>query len=192
MKKILLITAGLMAFAANPAMAQDNGLDSGLEGHIGLSMYDNNDLIGVQGRLGYMHDVGSFIIGIEGEVGTSFSEVSETVSDPDFGTLNVDLGIDSNAAIYGVFRSNRDSQFGLIGRLGYHSTKFGTSVSGAGVGNVDVDLTASGFAGGVGIDYAFGQSRRNVVRLDATYLDLGDFDIDDGLTVIALSYGRRF
>ncbi len=60
------------------------------------------------------------------------------------------------------------------------------------IGNVDIDLTANGFAGGLGFDYAFGGNRKNVIRLDATYLDLGDFDIDDGMTVIALSYGRRF
>jgi len=53
------------------------------------------------------------MIGVEGEIGTSFTEVSETVSDPDFGTVSVDLGLDSNAGIYGVFRSNRDSQFGF-------------------------------------------------------------------------------
>ena len=188
MKKILLISAGLMAMSATPTFAQD----SGLEVHVGVSMYENNDFTGVQGRLGYMHDVGSFMIGVEGEIGTSFTDISETVNDPDFGAISVDLGLDSNAGIYGVFRSNRDSQFGLIGRLGYHSTTFGSTVTGAGVNNLGIDLTASGFAGGVGFDYAFGETRRNVVRFDATYLDLGDFDIDDGLTVLALSYGRRF
>lgn len=188
MKKILLITAGLMTFAATPAMAQD----SGLEAHIGVSIYENNDFTGVQGRLGYMHDVGSFMIGVEGEIGTSFTDISETVSDPDIGVVTVDLGLDSNAGIYGVFRSNRESQFGLIGRLGYHTTEFGSTVSGAGIRDIGIDLTASGFAGGIGLDYAFGGDRKNVVRFDATYLDLGDFDIDDGMTVLALSYGRRF
>jgi len=188
MKKILLVTIGLIAFASSPAMAQN----SGLEAHIGVSMYENNDFTGVQGRLGYMHDVGNFMIGVEGEVGTSFTDVSETVFDPTLGNVDVDLDLDSNAGIYGVFRSNRDSQFGLIGRLGYHSTKFGTTVSNNQIGNIGIDLTASGFAGGVGMDYAFGDDRKNVVRFDATYLDLGDFDIDDGMTVLALSYGRRF
>ena len=166
--------------------------NSGLEAHIGISMYENNDFTGVQGRLGYMHDLGSFMIGVEGEVGTAFTDVSETVFDPDIGNVNVDLGLDSNAGIYGVFRSNRDSQFGLIGRLGYHSTTFDSTVSNNQIGNFDIDLTASGFAGGVGLDYAFGGDRKNVIRFDATYLDLGDFDIDDGMTVLALSYGRRF
>ena len=188
MKKILLITAGLLAFASTPAMAQN----SGLEAHIGISMYENNDFTGVQGRLGYMHDIGSFMIGVEGEVGTAFTDISETVFDPEIGNVTVDLGLDTNAGVYGVFRSNRDSQFGLIGRLGYHSTTFGTTVSNNQIGNVDVDLTASGFAGGIGLDYAFGGDRKNVIRFDATYLDLGDFDIDDGMTVLALSYGRRF
>lgn len=188
MKKLLLLTAGFMAFSAAPAMAQN----SGLEGHVGVSMYENNDFTGVQGRLGYMHDVGSFMIGVEGELGTAFTDVSETVFDPDFGQVDVDLGIDSNAGIYGVFRSNRDSQFGLIGRLGYHSTTFGSTVTNSNIGSVGIDLTASGFAGGIGFDYAFGNGLKNVVRFDATYLDLGDFDIDDGMTVLALSYGRRF
>jgi len=188
MKKILLISTGLLAMSAAPAMAQD----SGLEVHLGVSMYENNDFTGVQGRLGYMHDVGSFMIGVEGEIGTAFTDISETASDPTIGNVNVDLGLDSNAGIYGVFRSNRDSKFGLIGRLGYHSTTFGATVTGNEIGSLGIDLTASGFAGGLGFDYAFGQSRKNVVRLDATYMDLGDFDIDDGMTVLALSYGRRF
>ncbi len=188
MKKTLLFAAGLVALATTPAMAQN----SGLEGHVGVSMYENNDFTGIQGRLGYMHDVGSFMLGVEGEVGTAFTDISETVFDPDLGNVDVDLGLDSNAGIYGVFRSNRNSQFGLIGRLGYHSTQFGSTVSAEGIGNIGIDLTASGFAGGVGFDYAFGGDRKNVVRFDATYLDLGDFDIDDGMTVLALSYGRRF
>lgn len=188
MKKILLITAGLLAFSAAPAIAQN----SGLEAHVGVSMYENNDFTGVQGRLGYMHDTGSFMVGVEGEIGTAFTDISDTVFVPDFGNVNVDLSMDSNAGIYGVFRSNRDSQFGLIGRLGYHSTTFGSTVNGGELNNLGVDLTANGFAGGIGFDYAFGNGLKNVVRFDATYLDLGDFDIDDGMTVLALSYGRRF
>lgn len=188
MKKILLIAAGLIAASATPALAQN----SGLEAHVGVSMYENNDFTGVQGRLGYMHDVGGFMIGVEGELGTAFTDISETVFDPDLGNVNVDLSIDSNAGVYGVVRTNRESQFGFIGRLGYHSTTFGTTVSGNGIGNIGVDLTANGFAGGIGMDYAFGNGLKNVVRFDATYLDLGDFDIDDGMTVLALSYGRRF
>ena len=95
MKKILLITAGLLAFASTPAMAQN----SGLEAHIGISMYENNDFTGVQGRLGYVHDIGSFMIGVEGEVGTAFTDISETVFDPEIGNVTVDLGLDSNAGV---------------------------------------------------------------------------------------------
>ena len=188
MKKILLITAGLMAVSATPAMARD----SGLEAHVGVAMYENNDFTGVQGRLGYMHDVGGFMVGVEGEVGTAFTDVTDTVNDPDLGNVTVDISMDSNAGVYGVLRTNRDSQFGLIGRLGYHSTTFGGTVTNGNIGSISTDLSANGFAGGIGMDYAFGNDRKNVVRFDATYLDLGDLAIDDGMTVLALSYGRRF
>lgn len=188
MRKILLTAAILITASAAPALAQD----SGLEAHVGVSMYENNDFIGVQGRLGYMHDVGGFTIGAEGEIGTAFTEVTERFTDPELGNIDVDVSVDSNVGIYGVVRTNRDSSFGLIGRLGYHSTKFGGNVSNGAIGSISTDLSASGFAGGVGIDYAFGNDRKNVVRFDATYLDLGDLEIDDGMTVLALSYGRRF
>lgn len=188
MKKLLILGAGLMAITSTPAMAQD----SGLEAHVGISMYENNDFTGAQARLGYMHNVGAFMLGVEGEIGTAFTEVSERLRDPQLGTVDVDLGVDSNVGIYGVARSNRDSGFGIIGRLGYHSTKFGATVSNNAIGNISADLSANGFAGGIGLDYAFGNARKNVVRFDATYLDLGDLAIDDGMTVLALSYGRRF
>lgn len=188
MKKLLLLAAGLIATSTTPAMAQN----SGLETHVGISMYENNDFTGVQARLGYIHDLGNFSIGIEGEGGSAFTEISETINDPQLGTVGVDLTMDSNLGIYGVARTNRDSQFGIIGRLGYHSTTFGGTVTNGNIGSISTDLSANGFAGGIGVDYAFGNDRRNVVRFDATYMDLGDLAIDDGMTVLALSYGRRF
>lgn len=188
MKKLFVISAALMAISATPALSQD----SGFETHVGVSIYDTNEFIGGQARLGYMHDVGNFMIGVEGEAGTAFTDTSETVFDPVIGNVDVDLGLDSNIGIYGVARTNRSSNFGLIGRVGYHSTKFGADIANEGLGLLSVGLSTDGFAGGVGIDYAFGNDRRNVIRFDATYLDLGDLDIDDGLTVLALSYGHRF
>lgn len=188
MKKILILSMALMAVSAAPAMAQD----SGFEGHVGVSIYDTNEFIGAQARLGYMHDIGNLMIGVEGEAGTAFSDTSETVFDPVIGNVDVDLGLDSNIGIYGVARTNRRSNFGLIGRLGYHSTTFGADLANEAIGVISADLKTDGFAGGIGVDYAFGNDRKNVIRLDATYLDLGDLDIDDGLTVLALSYGHRF
>jgi hypothetical protein len=163
----LLIPAAASAQTFSPTTFYGN------VGYAGTSV-EEVDLGAIQGRLGARF--GRFI-GVEGEV--SFGVQDDTVTEQN---VDVDIGLNHAEGIYLVGFAPLSPEFDLLARVGYSNAE----ISGES-GNVNIDVSDSGIAYGVGAQYHF--DGRNGVRFDYTRHDFDDIGDAD---VWSVAYSRRF
>lgn len=211
MKKTALSIA-IALLVSSPAFAQSGTFDAS----VGGVTFNDQQFIGAIGRLGYtvpiFDDV--FAIGVEADAGFGLAGIesfpAEVIAD-EFGNqyllaFDIDEKVKESFGGYLVARTSTTKQFGVIGRVGYHSSRYTADVFSRVVDSTlplsevsselttgtteNFDLKFKGLSAGVGIEYFF--SKKNGVRLDATFVDTGDLDNDQGGTWTSIVYVRRF
>ena len=137
------------------------------------------DAYTLTGRLGYNF---TEYFAIEGQAGFGIIDDEE-----DFGTAEIETGLDFNVAGFGVAKFPVSPQFDVFARAGYHYSEISVEVDDGfteASDTFDEDGFAFGFGGQVWIDPA----RLNGIRADYTNFDVEGDDFD----VWSLAYVRRF
>jgi hypothetical protein len=177
-----LITAGSIAVIAMtvPAIAQaQQAPNAGLYGTLGYAGTSSSgaDVGAIQGRLGYrLNDY----VGAEGEVSGGVKDDRVAVAPG----VDAKVGLDHQAAIYGVGFLPVTPQLDVLGRVGYGHSKMSEKV--AGISGSDA---ADSWNYGAGVQYHL--DGKNGVRADYTR---EDFQRDAGghADVWSVAYARRF
>lgn len=211
----LCATAATLAFAASPALAQT----SGVYANGGLDVF-TNDSIMLSGRAGYALNTwisveGQAGLGVANGDGDAFSafEYEEGAFAPTRRlTGSARFDVDSSFGAFARARFPIANGFEAFARGGYHATQatFRTARTTLIEGITVTDLpetktavNAVGFAVGAGLQLMLGE--RNGVRVDYTYLHVGDdnevfvqpIDLtvdlgDGGYNTLSVAYVRRF
>lgn len=181
MKKTVLLVAVTAAFAATPALAQDESSFSGayVGGYVGYDhvvLKDNasntsggKDGVAFGAIAGYDVDLGSAVVGIEGEVGDS--SVNQTATDlivvGDSGKLSSNLDLYAGGRV--GFRAG--SNVLIYAKGGYASTRVKLDYT-SGATTTSGSDTLSGFRVGAGMQY---NMNRVGLRLEYRYTNYGDY-----------------
>jgi len=205
MKKIILAFSLAFSLAATSHAKDEKSVK--FEAGGGFISYGESQSIGVLGRANLTIPIvdRAFDIGVEVEGSTSIDNLNEQggfidtidgVPTEVFLSLE-DFGVQDHVAGFFLFRVPLDSGLGISARAGYFSGNFGgsltTEIPALETTTVDVlDLDFEGVALGLAGEYFFGSKKKNGVRLDVTWYDNGDLDIDQGSTWTSISYMRRF
>lgn len=203
MKKILF-TTGIAMFFAFSAHADDDKPVK-VEAGVGLTSYGDSQSIGLTGRANITIPIvdRAFDIGFEVEGGTQIDGAEEGIvrlvdidgmTEEEF--LSIEgFGVQQHLAGYFIFRVPLDSGLGISVRAGYHSSNFGGDrisevprLNTREVENIDVDF--EGLSAGFAAEYFF--DKKNAIRFDMTWNDVGDLNIDGNRTWSTISYMRRF
>ncbi len=205
MKKLFL-ALGATTLIANPVLAADEKSVK-VEAGGGFITYGDSGSTGLMGRANISIPIvdRAFDIGIEVEGGTSiqddefqFAAISVIDDIPTDVLVTIEnSGVQNHKSGYAFFRVPLDSGLGVTVRAGYHQSNFqrmrtveiiedGSSE----VQNFDIDL--EGPAAGLGIEYFFGNSKKNGIRFDFTWHDMDVLSDDLGGTWMSLNYMRRF
>ena len=138
--------------------------------------YNFNEVFGVEGQLG---------LGVFGE-------------NDDILGFDVDADVDVFAAGFGTLRAPLSPSFDIVARGGYFFSQISVEAT-DGIDTFEADADVDGFAAGVGGQFFFAPDRRSSVRVEYTYLDGGngdvdgtDVDLDGGADLFSLSYIQRF
>lgn len=176
--KALIAAASTLALAtvAAPAAQAQMMSDVGLYGSLGYAHSEVEDvnLGAIQGRLGARFTP---YLGAEGELGFGVND-----DEVNIGGANIDVGIEHQAAIYGVGFIPMSDNADLFARLGYGTTEVEASAGGL---NASADGQSWNY--GVGGQYFF--DGMNGVRADWTRYD---FEDDGEADVWSVSYVRKF
>ncbi len=195
MKRILIAAAALMAVQASTARAADvideamydwTGLYAGLNAgyafggndkvgvNPGFGQVGDLELSGVFGgaQLGYNWQIDQIVLGVEGDI-----QLSGISDDDDSGRFDMS----NENAFFGTLRGRAGFAFdrALIyatGGLAFGSFDYEVE-NGAGVDLQD-DFTATGYAVGAGVEYAFDESWS--MKLEYLYANFGEHDINNG------------
>jgi outer membrane immunogenic protein len=182
MKSILITAASAAALlVAVPAMA-DSPNYTGITGYgnlgysnVGVSGFGDPDFSAITGRVGARF--GKFF-GVEGELTGGFN--SEHVN---IGGVNGNARLNDQFAAYAVGYLPVSPNWDVLGRIGYGTTDFHTSVPGAG----SFSGSNNSFNYGVGTQYMFDGA--NGVRADYTR---SNYDHGPDGNTWALAYVRKF
>ena len=176
-------------YAAVPGALRGPQAERGyLYGELGAVTFDPIDSAwGAQGRLGFQAN--RYLGGeLEGSIG---------VTDVDNGSgsiagFSADGKVEYTAAAFLRGRLPVADKLALLGRVGYHTTKFGVDIEGPNGFRDSMSETVGGIAYGFGAEYALGP--RSAIRADYTEYDVDElFDLDAGANDAgSITYVRRF
>lgn len=149
-------------------------------GNLGAVAYDlDTDIYGIQGRLGYQ-SANYFGAEVEGSIGLTKDKQT-------LGALDTELGVDYSVGAFALGRLPVSERFNVIGRVGYHATKFNGEID-DGVTVIEDSETYDGVAYGVGAEYAL--NPQNSLRLDYTRYDINT--LGGSTDSMAISFARKF
>jgi outer membrane immunogenic protein len=180
MKTLIATSAAiLLATAAIPAVAdaQDANTGTSFYGTLGYAgaNAEGVDLGAIQGRVGARF--GQYL-GVEGELAGGVAKDKTWVA----GTP-VKIGLDHQAAVYGVGFVPVTPNVDLFARVGYGTTKLSASAAGT-----SASTDGDSWNYGVGGQYSF--DGKNGVRADYTRYDFTDGG--DNANVWSVAYVRKF